>query len=88
MDISGHFLHSKEGMTQGYPLAMTAYDIGILTLILYIRAVHSQVMQLWYTDDAGAGGKFEALQEHMRDMMVRGPPWGYFTDPTKRILFI
>ena len=27
-DGSGHFLHSKEGMTQGNPLAMIAYGMG------------------------------------------------------------
>ena len=32
-DGLGHFLHSKEGVTQGYPLAMIAYDIGVLLLI-------------------------------------------------------
>ena len=29
-DGSGHFLHSKEGVTQEDPLAMIAYDIGVL----------------------------------------------------------
>ena len=28
-DGSGHFLHSKEGVTQGDPLAMIAYGIGV-----------------------------------------------------------
>ena len=31
-DDSGHFLHSKKGVTQGYPLAMIAYGIGVLPL--------------------------------------------------------
>ena len=30
---SGHFLHIKEGVTQGYPLSMIAYRIGFLPLI-------------------------------------------------------
>ena len=29
-DGSGHFLHSKEDVTQGYPFAMIAYGIGLL----------------------------------------------------------
>ena len=32
-DESGHFLHSKEGVTQGDPLVMIAYGIGVLPLI-------------------------------------------------------
>ena len=35
---SGHFLHSKEGVIQGDPLAMIAYGIGVLPLLIpYLR---------------------------------------------------
>ena len=30
VDRYGHFLHSKEGVTQGDPLAMISYGIGVL----------------------------------------------------------
>ena len=55
-DGSGHFLYSKEGMTQGDPLAMIAYGIGVLPLIRDLRRSHTRVTQPWYADDAGAGG--------------------------------
>ena len=32
-DGSGHLLHSKEGVTQGDPLAMISYGIGVLPLV-------------------------------------------------------
>ena len=32
-DGSGHFMHIKEGMTQGVYLSMIAYGIGVLSLI-------------------------------------------------------
>ena len=44
-DGSGHFLHSKEGVTQGYPLTMITYGIGVLPLIRVLRSDHPQVSQ-------------------------------------------
>ena len=54
-DGSGHFLHSKEGVTQGGPLAMIAYCIGVLPLIRELLGAHPRVTQPWYADDAGGG---------------------------------
>ena len=53
---SSHFLHSKEGATQGYPLAMIAYIIRFLPFIQELRDAHPYVTKTWYEDDAGAGG--------------------------------
>ena len=53
---SGHFLCSKEGVTQGDPLSMIVYGIGILPLIRELQDAHPQVTQPWYADDARAGG--------------------------------
>ena len=47
-DGSGYFLHSKEGVTQGDPLAMIVYDIGSLPLIREMRNDHPRVTQPWY----------------------------------------
>ena len=44
-DGLGHFLHSKEGVTQGDPLAMIAYVSGVLPLIRVLRLDHPQVYQ-------------------------------------------
>ena len=52
---SGHFMHSKEGVTQEEPLAMIAYVIGVLSLIRELWGAHPRVTQPWYADDAGAG---------------------------------
>ena len=45
-------------------------------------------MQLWYLDDAGVGGTFEALRKNMRYLLVRGPPQGYLPDLTMSILVV
>ena len=70
-DGSGHFLHSKEGVNQGDPLAMISYCIGILPLIRDLRNAHPRVTQPWHAYDAGEGGTFQQAQEHFQDLQVR-----------------
>ena len=87
-DGSGHFLHSKEGVTQGDPLAMITYGIGVLPLIRELQEAHSRVTQLWYVYDTGAGGKFEHIITYLWDLQARGPPKVYYPDPIKSILIV
>ena len=58
---SGHFWHSKEGVTQGDPVAMIAYGLGVLPLIRELRNDHPRVTQPWYADDEGAGGLLQQI---------------------------
>ena len=53
---NGHFLYSKEVLTQRDPLEMVAYRLGILPLIRYLRTDHPSLTQPWYTDDSEEGG--------------------------------
>ena len=75
-DGSVHFLHIKGGVTHGDPLDMIAYGIGVLPLLMEIQGSHPRVTQLWYADDAGAGGKFERILAHIWDLQAWGPPRG------------
>ena len=74
MNGSGHLLHSKEVLTQGVPLVMIAYDIGILFLTCEFHTAQPQVTQPWYADDTGVVWRLEALQYCMGNMMVIGYP--------------
>ena len=87
-DGSGHFFHSKEGVTQGDPLAMIAYGIGVLPLIQELREAHPRVTQPWYADDAGAVGTFADVQAHFQDLQVRGPARATFPGVTTKILLV
>ena len=60
-DRSAHFMHSKKGVTQGDPLAMIAYGIGVLPLIRELQNIHPRFTQPWYSDDAGMGGRFQQI---------------------------
>ena len=50
---SGHLLHNKEIVTQGYPLAMIAYRILILLIIYELRTAHPHFNKPWYADKSG-----------------------------------
>ena len=50
-DGSDHFLHIKEGVTQGDPLDIIAYGIGVLPLIREIQDSHPCVSQPWYAGE-------------------------------------
>ena len=44
-----------------------------------------RVIQPWYADDAGAGGEFTHILEHIWDLQARGLVRGYYPEPTKII---
>ena len=81
-------LHSKEGVTQGDPLAMFAYGIGVLPLIRRLKRNHPRLFQPWYADDAGAGGTFDDIRAMFEELQKIGPAYGYFPEPTKSILVV
>ena len=81
-------VYSQEGVTQGDPLAMVAYGIGILPLIRLLKAKAPSLHQSWYADDASAAGRLELIAEYFEELMRIGPTIGYFPEPTKSILIV
>ena len=75
-------MYNKESVTRGNPLAMIAYVIRVLPLIRELQGAHPRVTQPWYADETGAGGKFQNIMEHLRDLQAQGPAWGYNPEPT------
>jgi hypothetical protein len=57
-------IFSKEGVTQGDPLSMFGYGIGILPLIRKLKLEFPALKQPWYANDAGAGGSFTDLRKN------------------------
>ena len=82
------FLHSKEGMTQGDPLVMIAYGIGILPLIKNPKREIPDATQLWYAAADGDLGTFTRLATYFDSLTRQGPGRGYYPEPPKSVLIV
>ena len=73
------FMHSREGATQGDPLAMVAYGIGILPPIKNMKEEFPESIQPWYADDASVLGTFARVKSYYNSLKQHSPGQGYFT---------
>jgi hypothetical protein len=83
-------LYSKEGTTQGDPMSMAFYAVGVLPLIRAVKRDEALagVLQMWYADDSSAGGRIQGLVKWLRVLIERGPDFGYFPEPDKSVLVV
>ena len=78
--IDGEVIFSREGTTQGDPLAMPMYAIATIPLI---RSLPESVSQVWYADDAAALGTVAELRNWWDNLTKLGPGFGYSANPIK-----
>lgn len=87
--IEGETIMSKEGTTQGDPLAMAMYAIATIPLIRQLEiATCAEVEQVWYADDSAAGGGIEKLRKWWDRLLEMGPDYGYYANPSKTWLLV
>ena len=79
--IDGESITSQEGTTQGDPLAMAMYAVAITPLIH--RVANENMKQVWFADDASAGGRLEYLKNWWDNISQIGPEYGYFPNASK-----
>ena len=60
--VSGEILALNEGTTQGDPLAMSMYTVGIMPLIHELQPTGTK--QVWFADDATGGGTLKEVMLH------------------------
>ena len=82
------FLYSKEGVTQGDPLSMFIYAIGVLPLIKAVGHPSHGGTQVWYAHDASACGGLEALKDWLTRLLKEGPVYGYLPKPRKSYIVV
>ena len=71
---------SKEGTTQGDPLAMPFYALATIPLLQHLPL---GVQQVWYADDTCACGKLSVLRDWWDNLCKLGPSFGYYVNVTK-----
>ena len=84
--INGETIPSREGTTQGDPLAMAMYAISTTPLIH--RLLTEDVRQAWFADDASAAGDLHALRCWWDRQIEIGPEYGYFPNASKTWLIV
>ena len=91
--IGGMILSSEEGTTQGFPLSMAMYALSAVPLINKCQSVLStddlpRAVQVWYADDAAAGGNLKPLRKFWDFLVQHGSAYGYFPKPSKTFLVV
>jgi hypothetical protein len=81
-----YVLQSREGVTQGDPLAMVIYGLAMPPLSHDLRERYPKVLQPWYADDTAMEGPASAVAEAFKHLAQAGPARGYFPAPEKSIL--
>ncbi len=79
--VGGQTILSKEGTTQGDPLAMAMYAVASVPLTRKIDTLGTT--QAWFADDATAGGRISALRTWWDRLGAEGPDYGYDVNPPK-----
>ena len=83
MYIDGSYLLFQEGTTQGDPLAIPMYALGVVPLIQQLADMN--VSQIWYADDASAGGDIWGLCCWWDKLSVLVPTTAIFQTQSKLV---
>ena len=83
----GGEIASREGTTQGDPLAMAMYAF-ITPLIKRLKEQVPTTSQVWFADDSSAAGRLVALRNWWQHLIILGPEFGYFPNAGKTTVVV
>ena len=81
-------IQSEEGTTQGDPIAMAMYGIGMSVLQSGLAYGETKVKSVAYADDYSGAGKVEDLMKWWKKLETIGPQFGYFPNAGKSCLIV
>ena len=84
--VGGEALASDEGTTQGDPLALSMYAVGIMPLLHELQSTGTK--QVWYADDATGGGTLTEVRSWWDKLTSKGPGYGYHPKASKSWLLV
>ena len=85
--IGKETLLSREGTTQGDPLAMVMYAVASVPLIKALSSI-KDLKQLWYADDATGLGSLSSLKSWWERIIELGGSFGYLPNARKSTLLV
>ena len=84
----GNDLTSKEGTTQGDPIAMAIYALGLSALQMKIDYEHTGAKHVAYADDLAGAGSLRDVKKFWDETQKKGPAIGYHPNADKSCLII
>ena len=88
MNGTSIFMHSREVVIQGNPLAVIVYTIGILSLIKKLKMEFPGVTHPWYAEDSIVLGIFARFEAYFHWLKVHGPGQGHYPEPSKSVMIV
>ena len=85
--VDSETLHSREGTTQGDPLAMAFYALATVPLIKACKVL-DLAGEAWFADDATGSGRLTALRTWWDKLTAFGPNFGYHPNGDKTWLVV
>ena len=91
--IGGTEIKSSEGTTQGDPVTMPIYALGVIPIMLIVLQITNtktnfDAKMVAYADDFSAAGLISSLKYWWHTLRKLGPKYGYFPEPTKSWLIV
>ncbi|XP_076045374.1 uncharacterized protein LOC143027751 [Oratosquilla oratoria] len=81
-------IKSAEGTTQGDPVTMAMYALGLMHLQQKIQYEDTRVKQVAYADDLTGAGKVADLKKWWDLVLAHGPGLGYIPNAKKSVLIV